>query len=173
MNFRAGLNTKSFVSDASWWRYGVTETLQETVSWSLDLVNIVIFFKVYQGWPPMNCQEIPTKLIWKCKEPCEGWKVTFLKSCVLLLLWPSYVAGDFDQEEKLAATANDASFWHQTFAKMFLSMIHVSYKNPKVILEVIPIVNHLNLQLDTHIDCRHTSHLHVVTEYEFLDYSVV
>ena len=25
MNFRVGLNTKSFVSDASWWRYGVTE----------------------------------------------------------------------------------------------------------------------------------------------------
>ena len=113
------------------------------VSWSLDLVNIAIFFKVYQGWPPMNCQEIPTKLIWKCKEPCEGWKVKFLKSCVLLLLWPSYVAGDFDQEEKLAATANDASFCHQTFAKMFLSMIHVSYENPNVILEVISIVNHL------------------------------
>ena len=134
-----GLNTKSFVSDASWWRYGVTETLQETVSWSLDLVNIVIFFKVYQGWPPMNCQFVPKKLIWKYKKPCEGWKVTFFKSCILLLLCPSQVAGKSDQEEKLAAMANNTSFWRQTFVRMFLSMIRISHQNIMKIHQVFSI----------------------------------
>ena len=139
MNFREGLNTKSFVSDASWGRYGVAEAHQETVSWSLDLVNIAIFFKVYQGWPPMNFQFVLRKLIWKYKKPCEGWKVTFFKSCILLLLWPSQIARESDQEVKLAATANDTFFWRQTFSRMFLLMICISYQNITKILQVFSI----------------------------------
>ena len=99
----------------------------------------MIFFKVYQGWPPMNFQFVLRKLIWKYKKPCEGWKVTFFKSCILLLLWPSQVAGNSDQEEKLAATANHTSFWRQTFARMFLSMIRISHQNIMTIHQVFSI----------------------------------
>ena len=78
MNFRVGLNTRSLVSDASWGRYGVTETIQKTVSRSLDLVNNAIFFEVDEGWPSMKCQIVLRKWIWKCNKSCEGWKVTIL-----------------------------------------------------------------------------------------------
>ena len=78
MNFRVGLNNRSLVSDASWGRYGVTETIQKTVSRSLDLVNNAIFFEVDEGWPSMKCQIVLRKWIWKCNKSCEGWKVTIL-----------------------------------------------------------------------------------------------
>ena len=128
MNFRVGLNNRSLVSDASWGRYGVTETSQKTVSWSLDLVNNAIFFKVDEGWPSVKCQTVLRKWIWLFKKTCEGWKVAILYVLYFTAVLSSQTRGETDQEEKLAATLDDTSYRLQTFASNFIALISISCK---------------------------------------------
>ena len=56
--------------------------------------------------------------------------------CILPLFSPAKLGGESDQEEKLAATLDKTFFQLQTFAKMFLSLIHTSYKKLTTILQV-------------------------------------
>ena len=56
--------------------------------------------------------------------------------CILPLFSPAKLGGESDQVEKLAATLDKTFFQLQTFAKMFLSLIHTSYKKLTTILQV-------------------------------------
>ena len=56
--------------------------------------------------------------------------------CILPLFSPAKLGGESDQEEKLAATLDKTFFQLLTFAKMFLSLIHTSYKKLTTILQV-------------------------------------
>ena len=136
MNFRVGLNTRSLVSDASWGRYGVTETIQKTVSRSLDLVNNAIFFEVDEGWPQWNVKLYSENEFENVMKVVRGEKWQFYMCCILPLFSPAKLGGESDQEEKLAATLDKTFFQLQTFAKMFLSLIHTSYKKLTTILQV-------------------------------------
>ena len=75
----------------------------------------------------------------------RGEKWQFYMCCILPLFSPAKLGGESDQEEKLAATLDKTFFQLQTFAKMFLSLIHTSYKKLTTILQV-------TYRLDTPID---------------------
>ena len=66
----------------------------------------------------------------------RGEKWQFYMCCILPLFSPAKLGGESDQEEKLAATLDKTFFQLQTFAKMFLSSIHTSYKKLTTILQV-------------------------------------
>ena len=66
----------------------------------------------------------------------RGEKWQFYMCCILPLFSPAKLGGESDQEEKLAATLDKTFFQLQTFAKMFLSLIHTSYKKLTTILQV-------------------------------------
>ena len=75
----------------------------------------------------------------------RGEKWQFYMCCILPLFSPAKLGGESDQEEKLAATLDKTFFQLLTFAKMFLSLIHTSYKKLTTILQV-------TYRLDTPID---------------------
>ena len=66
----------------------------------------------------------------------RGEKWQFYMCCILPLFSPAKLGGESDQEEKLAATLDKTFFQLLTFAKMFLSLIHTSYKKLTAILQV-------------------------------------
>ena len=73
----------------------------------------------------------------------RGEKWQFYMCCILPLFSPAKLGGESDQEEKLAATLDKTFFQLLTFAKMFLSLIHTSYKKLTTILQA-------TYRLDTH-----------------------
>ena len=91
----------------------------------------------------------------------RGEKWQFYMCCILPLFSPAKLGGESDQEEKLAATLDKTFFQLLTFAKMFLSLIHTSYKKLTAILQV-------TYRLDTpSTTATNTDRIHPCTAFEY------
>ena len=96
----------------------------------------------------------------------RGEKWQFYMCCILPLFSPAKLGGESDQEEKLAATLDKTFFQLQTFAKMFLSLIHTSYKKLTTILQV-------TYRLDTPNCHSHTESTLYFTQFDKLNLNLL
>ena len=112
------LFTRSKLRETVFWMVSVTPYLPQEASdtkfWYLDpLWNSFLFLSVKKKFKNYEL-EANERHFSKCYEE--------------QLIFSSQAAGKSGQEEKLAATPDKTFFWFQTFARMFLSLLHISCK---------------------------------------------